>query len=145
MKRDYHSYERYKEYRRNEQKYKDEQKVFPIAVIIGLTAIISLWEHILIALAIVCVVAVMVCVTCLYLRKHIKVTHPVVLSKSDAVIGVEVKINVTLDSQRTSFNFTFPAGVENGQKFVVKNILFKNKKGKAKKKNVHFRVQVIEE
>ena len=140
---DERSYERYKQYRRNKYRYEQEQIIFPIAIIIGLSIIISLWKYILIAIAAVLVFAVAVAVFYLYLKKQLKSEQDIVLSKEDAKEGVEAKISVLYDSQIVYFVFDIPSDVKDGQKFVAKNIMFENKNGKKVKKNVHFKVKVI--
>ena len=140
---DERSYERYKQYRRNKYRYEQEQIIFPIAIIIGLSIIISLWKYILIAIAVVSFLAVVVAILYLYLKKQLKSEQDIVLSKEDAKEGVEAKISVLYDSQIVSFVFNIPPGVKDGQKLVAKNILFENKKGKKIKKNVHFKVRVM--
>ena len=140
---DERSYERYKQYRRNKYRYEQEQIIFPIAIIIGLSIIISLWKYILIAIAVVSFLAVVVAILYLYLKKQLKSEQDIVLSKEDAKEGVEAKISVLYDSQIVFFVFDIPSDVKDGQKFVAKNILFANKKGKKVKKNVHFKVQII--
>ena len=142
MNDDERSYERYKQYRRNKYRYEQEQIMFPIAVIVGLAVLISLWKYILIALAIIAVLALAVAVLYLYLKKQLKSEQDIVLSPEDAKDGVEAKINVSYNSQKVSFLFEIPSNVKDGQKFVAKNILFKNKKGKNIKKNVHLKVRV---
>ena len=137
------SYERYKQYRRNKYRYKQEQIIFPIAIVVGGAILISLWKYILIAIAAVLVLAVSVAILYMYLKKQLKSERDIVLSKEDAKEGVEVKINVSYDSQTVSFVFDIPSGVKDGQKFVAKNIIFENKKGKNVKKNVHFKVKVL--
>ena len=129
MNDDERSYERYKQYRRNKYRYEQEQIMFPIAVIVGLAVLISLWKYILIALAIIAVLALAVAVLYLYLKKQLKSEQDIVLSPEDAKDGVEAKINVSYNSQKVSFLFEIPSNVKDGQKFVAKNILFKNKKG----------------
>ena len=84
MKNGDRSYERYKQYRRNRYRYEQEQIIFPIAAIIGLAIIIGLWKHILIAIAAVFILAVMVAIFYLYLRKQLKSGQEIVLSKEDA-------------------------------------------------------------
>ena len=135
MNDDERSYERYKQYRRNKYRYDQEQIMFPIAVIVGLAVLISLWT-------IIAVLALAVSVLYLYLKKQLKSEQDIVLSPEDAKDGVEAKINVSYNSQKVSFLFEIPSNVKDGQKFVAKNILFKNKKGKKIKKNVHFKVRV---
>ena len=142
MNDDERSYERYKQYRRNKYRYEQEQIMFPIAVIVGLAVLISLWKYILIALAIIAVLALAVAILYLYLKKQLKSEQDIVLSPEDAKDGVEAKINVSYNSQKVSFFFEIPPNVKDGQKFVAKNILFKNKKGKNIKKNVHLKVRV---
>ena len=137
------AYERYKQYRRNKYRYEQEQIMFPIAIIVGGAILISLWKYILVAIGAVVVLAVAVAIIYLYLKKQLKSEQDIVLSKEDAKEGVEAKINVSYDAQIVSFFFDIPSGVKDGQKFVAKNILFKNKKGKKVKKNVHFKVKVI--
>ena len=80
----------------------------------------------------------------IYLKKQLKSNQPIVLSKEDAKEGVEANISVIYDSKSVSFVFNIPPNVKDGQKFVAKNILFDNKKGKKVKKNVHFKVQVLQ-
>ena len=137
------SYERYKQYRRNKYRYEQEQIMFPIAIILGGAILISLCKYILIAISAVLVVAVAVAILYLYLKKQLKSEQDIVLSKEDAREGVEAKINVSYDVQTVSFVFDIPPNVKDGQKFVAKNILFENKKGKKVKKNVHFKVQIL--
>ena len=137
------SYKRYKQYRINKYRYEQEQIVFPIAVIIGLAIIIRIWKYILIAIAAVGVLTVAVAILYLYLKKQLKSKQAIVLSKEDAKEGVKANINVTYDSQTVSFVFDIPPNVKDDQKFVAKNILFENKKGKKVKKNVHFKVKVL--
>ena len=116
--------------------------MFPIAVIVGLAVLISLWKYILIALAVIAALALVVVVLYLYLKKQLKSEQDIILSQEDAKEGVEAKINVYYNSQKVSFFFDIPSNVKDGQKFVAKDILFKNKKGKNIKKNVHFKVRV---
>ena len=139
---DERSYERYKQYRRNKYRYEQEQIIFPIAIIVGGAILISLWKYILIAIVAVLVLAVVVAILYLYLKKQLKSEPDIILSKEDAKEGVEAKINVSCDSQTVSFVFNIPSSVKDGQKFVAKNILFENKKGKKVKKNVHFKIKV---
>ena len=140
---DERSYERYKQYRRNKYRYEQEQIVFPIAVIIGLAIIIGLWKYILIAITAVLVLAVVVAIFYFHLKKQLKSDQDIVLSKEDAEEGVEAKIRVSLDTQTVSFVFNIPPNVKDGQKFIAKNILFKNRNGKKIKKNVSFKIKVL--
>ena len=117
--------------------------MFPLAIVVGGAILISLWKYILIAIAAVSVLAIAVAILYLYLKKRLKSEQDVVLSKEDAKEGVEAKINVSYDSQTVSFVFAIPSDVKDGQKFVAKNIIFENKKGKKVKKNVHFKVKVL--
>ena len=137
------SYERYKQYRRNKYRYEQEQILFPLAIIFGGAILISLWKYILIAIVAVLVLAVAVAILYLYLKKQLKATQEVVLTKEDASEGVNAHINVAYDSQSVEFVYNIPPDVKDGQKFVAKNILFENKKGKKVKKNVHFKVKVM--
>ena len=139
---DERSYERYKQYRRNKYRYEQEQIMFPIAVIVGLAVLISLWKYILIALSVIAALALVVVVLFLYLKKQLKSEQDIILSQEDAKEGVEAKIYVSYKCQRVSFVFDIPSNVKDGQKFVAKNVLFKSKKGKSIKKNVHFKVRV---
>ena len=137
------SYERYKQYRRNKYRYEQEQILFPLAIIVGGAIFISLWKYILIAIASVLVLAVAVAILYLYLKKQLTSKQDIVLSKEDASEGVNAHINVAYDSQSVEFVYNIPPNVKDGQKFVAKNILFENKKGKKVKKNVHFKVKVM--
>ena len=134
------SYERYKQYRLNKYRYEQEQIIFSIAIIVVGAILISLWKHILIAGLLF---AVSVAVLYLCLKKQLKSEQDIILSKEDAKKGVEAKISVLYDSQTVSFVFNIPSDVKDGQKFVVKKVLFKNKKGKKVKNNVHFKVKVL--
>lgn len=136
------SYQQYKQYRRNKYRYDQEQIIFPISVIIGIAVLISLWKYILIAIAILVVLTLGVFFLYLYLKKQLKSEQDIILSQENAKDDVEAKINVSYNSQRVTFYFDIPSNVKDGQKFVAKNILFKNKKGKNIKKNVHFKVRV---
>ena len=98
---------------------------------------------VLIAIAAVLVLAVAVAILYLYLKKQLTSKQDIVLSKEDAEEGVKATINVSYDSQTVSFVYNIPPNVKDGQKFVAKNILFENKKGKKVKKNVHFKVKVM--
>ena len=140
---DNRSYQRYKQYRRNKYRYEHEQIVFPVTVIICFAIIIGLWKYILIAISVVSIFAIAVVYIYIYLKKQLKSERTVVLSKEDAKEGVEAKISVLYDSQTVSFFFNIPPNVNDGQKFVAKNILFENKKGKKVKKNVHFKIQIL--
>ncbi len=144
MRNDEKSYERYKQYRRNKYRYEQEQIIFPISVIVGGAVLISLWKYILIAIASICVLAAAVVFLYIYFKKQLKSNRPIVLSKEDAKEGVEANISVIYDSQTVSFVFNIPPNVKDGQKFVAKNILFENNKGKKVRKNVHFMVQVLQ-
>ena len=64
------SYERYKQYRRNKYRYEQEQIIFPIAVMLVLGAIISLWKYIVIAIGVACAIAVICLLIYLYLKKQ---------------------------------------------------------------------------
>ena len=144
MKNDEKSYEQYKQYRQNKYRYEQEKIIFPIAVIVGITILISLWKYIFIAIASICVLAAVAVFLYIYLKKQLVANQLIVLSKEDAKEGVEANISVIYDSQSVSFVFNIPPNVKDGQKFVAKNILFNNKKGKKIKKNVHFKVQVLQ-
>ena len=144
MKNDEKSYEQYKQYRQNKYRYEQEKIIFPIAVIVGIAILISLWKYIFIAIASICVLAAVAVFLYIYLKKQLVANQPIVLSKEDAKEGVEANISVIYDSQSVSFVFNIPPNVKDGQKFVAKNILFNNKKGKKIKKNVHFKVQVLQ-
>ena len=137
------SYERYKQYRRNKYRYEQEEIVFPIAVIVGGAILISLWKYILIAIAAILVLVIAVAILYLYLKKQLKSEQDIILLKEDVKEGVEAKISVSYDSQTVSFVFNIPPDVKDGQKFIAKNILFENKKGKKVKKNVHFKVRIL--
>ena len=101
-----------------------------------------LLKYILIAIAIISVITVAVIILYCYLKKQLNADQYISLTKEDAKEGVEANINVSYASQRVSFVFNIPPNVKDGQKFVAKNIHFKNEKGKTVNKNVHFRVKV---
>ena len=140
---DERSYERYKQYRRNKYRYEQEQIIFPIAIIVGGAILISLWKYILIAVAVFFAFSVVVVIFYLHSKKQLKIEQDIVLSKEDTNEGVEAKINVSYNFQTVSFVFSIPPNAKDGQKFVARNILFEDKKGKIVKKNVHFKVQIL--
>lgn len=137
------SYERYKQYRRNKYRYEQEQIVFPIVVIIGLAIIISFWKYMLMAITLVCVLAIAAAFIYLCLKKQLKAEQPLILSQEDAKNGVRVRANIIYASKTVCVDTLTPPNAKNGQKFVVKNILVENKKGKKVKKNIHFKIQVL--
>lgn len=136
------SYKRYKQYQMNKHRYKEEQFLIPATIIICGATLMTFWKQILIAIVAICIVGIIAVVIYRYLKKQLNVEHPIVISPEDAKNGVNFKMNVTYDSQRVSFNYDVPANVKSGEKFVAKNILFENKKGKKIKKNVHFVIQI---
>ena len=143
MNNDDKSYERYKQYRLNKYRYEQEQKMLPIAIIVWGVILSSLWKYIMIAILASCVLAAIVAAIYIYLKKQLQAQQAIVISKEDAKEGIEAKITVIYDSRQTTFVFSIPPNVKDGQKFIAKNILFENRKGKKIKKNVHFKVQVL--
>ena len=140
---DNNSYDSYKQYLINRYKYEQEQFLFPIAFFVGLTALFCLLKYILYAIAVICAIAVVVILIYFYLKKQLKSDQTIILSKEEAKEGAPAIINVIYEGQTVSVAFDFPPNVNSGQKFVAKNILLKNKKGKNVKKNLHFKVQVL--
>ena len=137
------SYERYKQYRLNKYRYEQDQKIFPVAIIIALAIIIGLLKYILIAIAIICVLAIVLLFVYLYLKKQLTTEEVIVLSKEDAKEGVDIIAYVMYESKTARVETVTPKNAKDGQKFVVKNVLFENKKGKKIRKNVHFKIQVL--
>ena len=135
------SYEQYKQYRRNKYRYEQEQIIFPIAVILVLTTIISLWKYIVIAIGIACAIAVICLITYLYLKKQV-IGQPIVLNKEQAMDGADATVNVSYKDSRATVHLNIPANVNDGEKFVIKNVLFKDANGKTFKKNVHLIVKI---
>ena len=142
MRNNEESYEIYKQYRRNRYRYEQEQIIFPIAVIIGGAVLISLWHYILIAIAVIIFIATGVLFLYFFLKKQLKSEQDIIISKADAQDGVKANICVSYNSYVTTFIFNIPPNVRDGQKFVAKNIIFKNRKGKNIKKNVHFKIKI---
>ena len=138
------SYERYKQYRLNKYIYEYRQRMMPFYIVVATVTVTFLRKYILIALAVLFVLAVIAAVLFLYLKKQLKADQEIPLSKEDAKEGVTATINVSYQAKTASFVFDIPAGVEDGRVFVAKNILFENKKGKKQKKNVYFKVRVLE-
>ena len=144
MHRDDQSYRRYKQYRLNKYRYEQEQIVFPASIVIGLACLISLWEYILIAMAVVAVIVAAGVIAWVYLKKQVVASKPVVLTKEIAAEGVEIIMNVTYNSSRVTLNVNIPPNVKNGQKFVIKNVLFADQRGRKVKKSVRFQVEISE-
>lgn len=136
------SYERYKQYRLNRYRYEWEQKMIPIYIIIGGAIIIGLWKYILIAIGLISVLGVAVLVLYFYLKKQVRADQPIVLTEEDAKEGVNVTANITYNSKTACVKTRVPPNAKDGQKIVVKNVLFQNKKGKPVKKNVHLTIRV---
>ena len=138
---DERSYERYKQYRRNKYRYEQEQIIFPIAVILVLVTIISLWKYIVIAIGVACAIAVICLIVYLYLKKQL-IGQPIVLTKEQAIDGVNATVNISYKDSRTTVCLDIPANVTDGEKFVIKNVLFKNANGKSIRKNVRLTVKI---
>ena len=138
------SYERYKQYRLNKYRYEQKQILFPLTIVIALAAIISFWKDILIAVAIVAVIVVIALIIYWHLKRQVIASQPISLAAEDARDGVTAHINVKYKSSQAKLELEIPPNVKDGQKFVVKDVLFKGTSGKAKKLRVHFQVQIRE-
>jgi hypothetical protein len=136
------SYERYKQYRLNKYRYEQEQIVFPLTIVIALATIISFWKYILIAVAIVALIAVIAILIYWHLKRQVIASQPISLTAEDARDGVTAHINVKYKLSQAKLELEIPPDVKDGQKFVVKNVLFKDTSGKAIKKRVRFQVQI---
>ena len=136
------SYERYKQYRLNKYRYEQEQIVFPISVIAILAAIISLWKYILITITAVGVIVIIALIIYRYLKKQVVAKQPIVLTEEDAREGVTANITVKYNSSVAKLELDIPPDVKDGQKFVIKNILFKDDTGKVRKKKLYLTVQI---
>ena len=124
--------------------YEYHKKYYFVYVAIAIIILSLLLKYILVAIAVAVAFAVILFLIFLYCRKQLKSEQYIILSKADTKEVVEARINVAYNSQRVSFDFDIPAGVKNGQRFVARNVLFENKKGKKTKKNVHFTVKVLD-
>ena len=136
------SYERYKQYRLNKYRYEQEQIIFPISVIAILAAIISLWKYILITITAVGVIVIIALIIYRYLKKQVVAKQPIVLTEEDAREGVTANITVKYNSSVAKLELDVPPDVKDGQKFVIKNILFKDDTGKVRKKKLYLTVQI---
>ena len=136
------SYERYKQYRLNKYRYKQEQIIFPIGIIIGLAILIGLWKYILIAIGIISILGLAVLIWYLYAKKQLTAEQPILLTEDDARTGVNVAANITYHSKTVRVETDVPPNAKDGQKIVVKNVWFDNKKGKPVKKNVHLLIRI---
>ena len=136
------SYERYKQYRLNKYRYEQEQIVFPISVIAILTAIISLWKYILITITAVGVIVIIALMIYRHLKKQVVAKQPIVLTEEDAREGVTANITVKYNSSVAKLELDVPPDVKDGQKFVIKNILFQDDTGKVRKKKLYLTVQI---
>ena len=136
------SYERYKQYRLNKYRYEQEQIVFPISVIAILTAIISLWKYILITITAVGVIVIIALMIYRHLKKQVVAKQPIVLTEEDAREGVTANITVKYNSSVAKLELDVPPNVKDGQKFVIKNILFQDDTGKVRKKKLYLTVQI---
>ena len=136
------SYERYKQYRLNKYRYEQEQIVFPISVIAILAAIISLWKYILITITAVGVIVIIALIIYRYLKKQVVAKQPIVLTEEDAREGVTANITVKYNSSVAKLELDVPPDVKDGQKFIIKNILFQDDTGKVRKKKLYLTVQI---
>ena len=136
------SYERYKQYRLNKYRYEQEQIIFPISVIAILAAIISLWKYILITITAVGVIVIIALIIYRYLKKQVVAKQPIVLTEEDAREGVTANITVKYNSSVAKLELDVPPNVKDGQKFVIKNILFQDDTGKVRKKKLYLTVQI---
>ena len=136
------SYERYKKYRLNKYRYEQEQIVFPLTIVIALATIISFWKYILFAVAIVALIAIIAIMIYWHLKRQVIARQPISLTAEDARDGVTAHINVKYKSSQAKLELEIPPNVKDGQKFVVKDVLFEDASGKALKKRVHFQIQV---
>ena len=136
------SYERYKQYRLNKYRYEQEQIIFPISVIAILAAIISLWKYILITITAVGVIVIIALIIYRYLKKQVVAKQPIVLTEEDAREGVTANITVKYNSSVAKLELDVPPDVKDGQKFVIKNILFQDDTGKVRKKKLYLTVQI---
>ena len=136
------SYERYKQYRLNKYRYEQEQIVFPISVIAILAAIISLWKYILITITALGVIVIIALIIYRYLKKQVVAKQPIVLTEEDAREGVTANITVKYNSSVAKLELDVPPDVKDGQKFVIKNILFQDDTGKVRKKKLYLTVQI---
>ena len=135
------SYERYKQYRLNKYTYEQEQITFPIAIILIGAAIISLWKYIVIAIAVACAIAIICLFIYLYLKKQLT-EQPIVLTKEQATDGVNATVNISYKNSHAALCLDIPANVKDGEKFVVKNVLFEDVNGKNVRKNVLLIVKI---
>ena len=135
------SYERYKQYRLNKYTYEQEQITFPIAIILIGAAIISLWKYIVIAIAVACAIAIICLFIYLYLKKQLT-EQSIVLTKEQAIDGVNVTVNVLYKDSRATVYLDIPANVKDGEKFVIKNVFFEDANGKTFKRNVRLIVKI---
>ena len=136
------SYERYKQYRLNKYRYEQEQILFPVSIILGLAVLIGLWKYILIGIAMIVVIAIVALFVFVYFKRQIVACQPIVITSEDAREGVEAKIHLTYNSSKVDIDLDIPANVKDGQKFVVRDVLFSDGNGKTVKKRVHFQVRV---
>lgn len=136
------SYERYKQYRLNKYRYEQDQIIFPLTIVIALTAIISLWKYILIAAVVLALIAAIALMIYWHLKGQVITSQPIFLTEEDARNGVTAHINVKYNSSHARLELEIPPNVKNGQKFLVKDVLFKDTSGKVTKKRVHFQVQI---
>ena len=135
------SYERYKQYRLNKYRYEQEQIIFPIAVMLVIGTIICLWKYIVIAIGVACVIAVICLFIYLYLKKQLT-EQSIVLTKEQAIDGVIATVNILYKNSHATISLDIPANVQDGEKFIVRNVLFKDDNGKTFKKNVRLIVKV---
>ena len=131
----------YRHRRSNRRGFRGEN-ISVVAFIVGFIVLFSLLKYLLIALVIIVFYELATFFLYKYLQKQLTAEQPILLSAADAQEGVEAKITVVYLSQRIAFDFFIPPNTKNGRKFVAKNIMFKNQKGRCERKNVHFKVLI---
>ena len=68
--------------------------------------------------------------------------QPIVLTKVEATDGVDATVNVSYKNAHATVCLDIPANVKDGEKFVIKNVLFEDANGKSVRKNVRLIVKI---
>ena len=136
MKNDRDSYE---QYFMNRSRYEREQIIFPITIIIGIVIFLWLFKFILIAVVATAVLALAVY---LIFKRRLFSEQPIVLTKKQAREGAELRANIVYRSSSARVTVDIPAGVKDGERIIIKNVVFEDEKGKKSRKIVRLRIKI---
>ena len=103
----------------------------------------SMWKYILIAIAAVCVIILVVWAVYLQLKKRVIGEELIILTEEDARDGVTAHITVKYKSSRAKLELDIPPNVRDGQKFLIRDVVFYDENGQKAKKKLCIQVKIV--